>query len=1462
MRISRIRNAILILALCLLLLGAVRVQAAGLSGSGTQEDPYLIKTAADLASVHDDLSAHYALDADIDLFGRIFEPIGNGAEGAFTGSLDGRGHTIRGLELDLQDSKYVGLFGYLEGSVSNLKLSEVNIVGGRYVGAVAGNIGLGGSVTDCSVLSGSVTSYESAVSAYVGGITGLCEGTLNKCSNAAAVAKTSRNDSAYDYVGGLAGSVTDALELIGSSNSGAVSGTNSSACIGGLIGSTAKKVRMQECSNTGEVRYGSYIGGLIGSASGTVELHGCSNTGMIAGFASYSRNAAGLIGETVTDARFQNCSNAGEVINGMRSGGLVGYAADTVEMRSCSNAGRIAPYKNAYADSAAGLIAEAAKNVVIEECTNTGDIVGHSGAGGMIEECKGTASITDCTNTGDISCSISVGSTGGIAGYLSNMELRNCRNEGSISAPDCAAGIVGGGVGNIFGCSNYGNVYGENNSYYGYKAAGILANTGGTTVVDGCSNYGNIAGYTRKAIVANLNSGTLLVKNCRNYGEADSFSSASSTAGNLNYGDLLHDFGADVSISSVESGNAVASISPASGIFLNGKTIVYCSDLRYARGGWGYSLSELQNPTSSAYIGWSLPGDWVVPEGKNSGLPLPKEVENADLMDESVLILEKGKSKTLNAPFEASKWDASSSIVRCTGGTVTAQNMGSAVVTAYDGTGRQANCVVFVYEKRGSLSLPESYLISASTCVQLKTDLPDDDPQGIIWSSSDPSVASVEQNGAVTGKKPGQAVITAQLPLSGVSASCTVTVQGQAVTTIKLSQTSASLQCGKTLTLTYTTGSQYDDKTVTWSSSSDAVATVENGVVTGQAPGVAVITCRAASGVSASCTVTVTQPSVSLTLDRDTLTMELGTTERLTAAILPENTTDPVRWSSTNSSVVSVDGSGTLTAKGVGQAAVYAYTASGLKASCSVTVYNKNIWPETVTLSQRVLSTRVGQQIQLQAEITPADCSHTALKWESSDPTVADVTVTGLVQTLGTGTAEIRVTTENGLFDVCTVKVSETSSAEFVVESGRVPKNGTADTAVYLTKNPGISAFSISVKYDAEKLEPIVLQPGALLASVGTLSSDVGDMTEPGTLHVTWYSDTDVTADGVLFTVTWQAIAPDGSTTEIDLSYTEDDICNSQKVNVPVRKEAGRLQLADYLIGDIYTDNEVNMKDIVYFARWFNKLETMSAQQEKAADVFYDQKLDVKDLTALAQLLSRTITPNTASRMSAVSAYSAAPEIFRLSVSDAAVGQNGEAALTIRGRNCPGIAALRFKLELPADCEVASVTPGELLDGGTFAYNEESRIVTWYANKDHVLNGDLLTVCVKVGKAYPEEAEVRISYQQSDYFHAGTYEPVPVATESGMILNGTGFTVTGAQKEGDSIKLTVKNAVTREVRIIVADYDANGKLLNTTVQVRTVTAGDSTSIVLTHSAAGAYSMVFFLDASRNAPLCGKTILKA
>lgn len=1394
MRLSRIKHAFFILFLCVLLLGAGSVRATSLSGSGTAEDPYLIKTAADLASMHSDLTAHYALDADIDLFGRVFEPVGNGAEGAFTGSLDGRGHTIRGLELDMPDSKYVGLFGYLEGSVTNLKLSGVDIAGGRYVGAVAGNIGVGGSVTDCSVLSGSVSSAEYKVTVCVGGITGLCEGTLDRCSNAAAVTKYGGNASVYAYVGGLAGKAAEALEISDSRNSGIVSTVyDYDAYTGGLIGQSVKKIRMQNCRNTGELQRGARTGGLLGSATDTAEIYSCSNAGRISGTGSSG------------DDYYR--------------GGLIGYAE---------------------------------KDVMMETCTNTGD-VSIACCGGIIGRCNGMATITDCVNSGTISGSY----CGGIARNLSKMNLRGCRNNGYISSYYNPGGIVGVGSGSIIDCYNYGNVYGYGTGSSGY-AYGILAYNSGASVVEACVNYGKITSDYANAYAI----GNLTVRNCRNYGSATYFAS-SSGSGNLNYGDLYYKDGTkgvSLSIGSVSAYNATANITLSSGIILNGPSTVYCSDLRYADVGTGYSLAELQDPASRAYNGWSLPGNWVIPDGKNSGLPLPKDAADADLMDESVLILEKGENQTLTAPFTVRKWSSSNSIARCDGGTVTAQNVGRAVVTAYDDTGRQAKCVVFVYEKRSSLSMSETYTLTANKTVKLTTDLPDGDPQGVIWSSSNTSVASVDQNGTVSGNKPGQAVITAELPLSGVSASCTVTVQGQAVTSIKLSQTSATLPCGKTLTLTYSTGSSYDDKTVTWSSSSDTVATVEDGVVTGQTPGVAVITCQAVSGVSATCTVTVTQPSASLTLDHDALTMELGTTAQLTAQILPENTTDAIQWGTTNSSVVSVDSSGVLTAKGIGQAAVYAYTASGLKASCSVTVYAQNVWPEAVKLPQRILHARIGQQLQLEAAITPSNCNHTALTWESSNPEVASVTVTGLVQTASAGTAEIRVTTENGLYDVCTVLVSETSSAEFVVESGRVPRGGTADTAVYLVKNPGVSAFSIDVKYDAAKLEPVAVQPGALLASAGSLSSNVESIAEPGTLHVTWYSDADVADDGALFTVTWRALTADGSTAAIDLSYQEDDICNSEKHNVPVRTEAGSLLLMTCLIGDIYPDNEVNMKDIVYFARWFNELETMTAEQERAADVYFDGKLDVKDLTALAQLLCRALMTESVREMAAVSTYSAAVEPFCISVSDATVDQNGEAEIVIRGRNCPGVAALRFALDLPEGYEVLSVVPGALLSGGTFAYNEESRVVTWYASEDHVLDGELLTVRVKAGEASPENAAAGIRYLASDYFHAGSYAPVSVTVESGKLCKEVLFAVSHAERTSGAIRITVKAAAERTVRMIVADYDETGRLLGITIREQTVSAGEGSYTLPVQSANGSSSTVFIMDEARNVPLCDKTVL--
>lgn len=133
------------------------------------------------------------------------------------------------------------------------------------------------------------------------------------------------------------------------------------------------------------------------------------------------------------------------------------------------------------------------------------------------------------------------------------------------------------------------------------------------------------------------------------------------------------------------------------------------------------------------------------------------------------------------------------------------------------------------------------------------------DNQNVSWSTSNSSVATVA-DGLITAVGAGEATITVTTVDGGKTATCAVTVSAVVVpvTGIKIDQgATAEVEEGNTITLTATVQPENaTDKTVTWSSSNDAIATVANGVVTGVTPGEAVITAKAGDK-TATCTVTV-----------------------------------------------------------------------------------------------------------------------------------------------------------------------------------------------------------------------------------------------------------------------------------------------------------------------------------------------------------------------------------------------------------------------------------------------------------------------------------------------------------------------------------------------------------------------------------------------------------------------------
>ena len=412
-----------------------------------------------------------------------------------------------------------------------------------------------------------------------------------------------------------------------------------------------------------------------------------------------------------------------------------------------------------------------------------------------------------------------------------------------------------------------------------------------------------------------------------------------------------------------------------------------------------------------------------------------------------------------NATNKTLTWTSSDESVATVdaNGNVIAVKEGTATITvkATDGSNASASCVVtvkaaVVLVESITLNVTEQTLTEGETLALTATVTPENATnKAFTWTSSNESVATVDANGNVTAVKEGTATITVKATDgSNASASCTVTVKAPVVlvNSITLNVTEQTLIEGETLALTATvTPENATNKTLTWTSSDESVATVDaNGNVTAVKEGTATITVKATDGsnASASCVVTVKAAVVlveSITLNVTEQTLSEGETLALTATVTPENATNKtLTWSSSDESVATVDANGTVTAikEGTATITVKATDGSEVSAQCTINVSTSFIFVSKIRLEQMQVNMNIGETTTLVVKIEPANATNQEIAWRSSDPTIATVE-NGVVTAINAGTIYVSASTTDGsgLSDVCIVSIKDGSAISSISAS-------------------------------------------------------------------------------------------------------------------------------------------------------------------------------------------------------------------------------------------------------------------------------------------------------------------------------------------------------------------------------------------------------------------------------------------
>ena len=409
---------------------------------------------------------------------------------------------------------------------------------------------------------------------------------------------------------------------------------------------------------------------------------------------------------------------------------------------------------------------------------------------------------------------------------------------------------------------------------------------------------------------------------------------------------------------------------------------------------------------------------------------------------------------------------------------VVAHKVGKATIKAeaQDGSGMSATCEVEVTP----LMVSDFSLQTASVVKTIPTQLEanftpaEADNKKLKWTSLTPDIATVTEDGMMTGLKMGTAKVKAETTDgSNLSNIFEVQVMALLVSTISLPAESSIVKT-ESMKLEYSIlPLALANQKLKWCSNATYIASVDEstGVITAHKVGDAIITATATdgSGISASTKIHVTPLKVSnIELSNETMDVLWSTTETLTATVSPELADNKtLKWTSDNEDIATVTQEGVVKGLKVGNAniTVMATDGSGVSATCKVTVK-----PVVIDLSTKTINLRKGESYAEQiVNVLPENYEHKEVLWASTDNSIASINSDGVITAVKPGitTIKYKLGFDGNITAECKVIVYD----ENVVYVGGIyyiidkQKSEATVTSIYGGKNTSLDAEQVAQCY-------------------------------------------------------------------------------------------------------------------------------------------------------------------------------------------------------------------------------------------------------------------------------------------------------------------------------------------------------------------------------------------------------------